>query len=205
MVVDSEVLVVGAGVSGLTAARLLAGRGVRVTVLEARDRIGGRLHSERRDGWVTDVGASWIHGIDDNPVYAMCTALGMPMREFTVGSFQVDGRPIAYFAPDGSRLPAEQAAAFAADVHDCDRRMAAIIATWPPGRSYAEAVDAALAQTGWDAERAQRVREFMQHRSEEQDGVHFTQIDAHGLDNEEVCGDEVVFPDGYDALAGGLA
>ena len=58
-----DTVVVGAGVAGLTAARLLAGAGQRVVVLEARDRVGGRTWTERADGVATDLGASWIHGI----------------------------------------------------------------------------------------------------------------------------------------------
>jgi monoamine oxidase len=198
-------LIIGAGVAGLTAARLLHQRGNSVLVVEARDRLGGRLYSEHRDGYITDRGASWIHGIDDSPVYEMCTALGMPMTEFTVGSFQPDGRPIVYFDPDGKRLSPTEAQAFTEDIHHFDRVLATVIETIPSGSSYAEAVDLALQKTGWDAGRCARVREFMQHRTEEQDGVHFTKIDAHGLDNEEVDGDEVVFPEGYDILAKGLA
>lgn len=198
-------LVIGGGVSGLTAARLLHQRGNTVTVLEARDRLGGRLHSEHRDGYVTDLGASWIHGIEDSPVAAMCASLGMPMTEFTVGSFQPDGRPIVYFDPDGARLSPERALMFTEDIHQFDGVLAEVIETIPSGSSYAEAVELALQKTGWDEARSARVREFMQHRTEEQDGAHFTLIDAHGLDNEEVDGDEVVFPAGYDALATGLA
>ncbi|MEO6606809.1 MAG: FAD-dependent oxidoreductase, partial [Aeromicrobium sp.] len=76
-----DTIVVGAGVAGLTAASLLARSGRRVVVLEARDRVGGRVWSDRTDGVVMDRGASWIHGIDDNPVAAAAAAIGMPLQE----------------------------------------------------------------------------------------------------------------------------
>ncbi len=99
-----DTIVVGAGVSGLTAARLLARSGQRVVVLEARDRVGGRVWTDRADGHAMDRGASWIHGIDDNPVAAAAVAIGMPTQEFTVGSYQPDGVPIAYFGPGAERI-----------------------------------------------------------------------------------------------------
>lgn len=200
-----DTVVIGAGVSGLTAATLLRQEGQSVVVLEARDRVGGRLHTERVNGFTTDLGASWIHGIDNSPVEKMCLALGMPMTEFTMGSFQPGGRPIVYFDPQGKPLSNSEAEAFISDVTDFDEFLAETIRTIPLGSSYADAVTQALAQTGWDVPRKERVREFMQHRTEEQDGAHYTLIDAHGLDNEEVEGDEVVFPNGYDELATGLA
>ncbi len=61
---DSEVIVIGAGVAGLAAAGELGRRGHRVTVLEARDRVGGRILTERRRGWPepVELGAQFIHG-----------------------------------------------------------------------------------------------------------------------------------------------
>ena len=56
-------LILGAGVAGLAAARALAEQGVRVLVLEARDRVGGRVYTERTaDGVLIEHGAEFIHG-----------------------------------------------------------------------------------------------------------------------------------------------
>ncbi|MBL3700965.1 flavin monoamine oxidase family protein [Leucobacter luti] len=201
----ADTIVVGAGVAGLTAARLLALAGQRVIVLEARDRIGGRLHTERLDGRTTDLGASWIHGITESPVHEVTRALGMRDVEFTMGSFQAGGRPVAYYGPAGERLSQAAADAFIADVAACDALLPEVIAALPSGASYADAAEAALTRLGWAEERAERVREYLRHRTEEQYGAWIADLDAHGLDDDETEGDEVVFPDGYDRLAAGIA
>ncbi|OII21741.1 amine oxidase [Curtobacterium sp. MCBA15_016] len=202
---DADVVVIGAGVAGLVAARVLAGAGRRVVVLEARDRIGGRVHTDRTDGHVTDLGASWIHGVEDNPVADAVAAFGIRTVEFTVGGYQVDSRPIAYHGPDGRRLDAGAAARFADDVRTVDRALADEVERSAPLDSYRDVVARAVAAQGWDAERAERVSEHLEHRSEEQYGVPSDELAAHGLDDDTIAGDEVVFPDGYDALPAHLA
>jgi monoamine oxidase len=200
-----DTVVVGAGIAGLTAGRLLTRSGRRVVLLEARDRVGGRVWSERDGGVVTDLGASWIHGITDSPVAAAAAAFGLRTVEFTVGGYQPYSRPIAYYGPSGVRLTDGEVERFVADIGVVDAELARVVSDFPPGRSYAEAVEAALAAQGWGAERAERVREYMRHRTEEQYGVRIDELDAHGLDDDFIDGDEVVFPDGYDALATHLA
>lgn len=200
-----DTIVVGAGVAGLTAARLLARSGQRVVVLEARDRIGGRVWTDRTDGHVMDRGASWIHGIDDNPVAAAAAAFGMPMHEYTVGSYQPDGRPIAYFGPAAERLSDIDAQRFADDIHAIDAELIGLIAASAPDATYAEVAESALVSLGWQGERADRVREFLRHRTEEQLGAWIEDLAGHGLDNDEIDGDEVVFPDGYGRLPENLA
>ena len=67
-----KVIIIGAGIAGLSAARLLTDAGYQVTILEGRDRIGGRLHTSHK--WPDlpiDLGASWIHGTQGNPMTAL--------------------------------------------------------------------------------------------------------------------------------------
>lgn len=200
-----DTVVVGAGVSGLTTARLLARAGRRVVVLEARDRVGGRVWTDRTGGAVTDRGASWIHGVVDSPVAAAAEAFGMRTVEFTVGGYQPDSRPIAYYSPDARRLTDAEAAAFVADIRAVDAAHADVISASAPDASYRDTSEAALAQQGWDADRTQRVREYLEHRTEEQYGAWIDDLAAHGLDDDSIDGDEVVFPDGYDVLPRRLA
>lgn len=202
---ELDTIVVGAGVAGLTAARLLARAGRRVTVLEARDRVGGRVHTDRSDGHVTDRGASWIHGITGNPVAAAAEAIGMPTMEYTVGAYQPDSRPIAYYGPDGHRLSGTATRQFVDDISAVYSTLIDVIVDADRDASYRDATEIALTRQGWSEERTQRVREYIDHRPEEQYGVRTEDLAVHGLDDDVIDGIEVVFPEGYDHLPMHLA
>lgn len=71
------VVVIGAGISGLAAAKKLKENGFDVIVLEAQDKVGGRLRTNRTLGVAFDEGASWIHGTNGNPLTNLAQQAGM--------------------------------------------------------------------------------------------------------------------------------
>ncbi|MFI1092329.1 flavin monoamine oxidase family protein [Streptomyces sp. NPDC020917] len=200
-----DTIVVGAGIAGITAARLLHAAGQRVVVLEARDRVGGRIRTDRTAGFCVDRGASWIHGLTGNPLTGLVAALAMETHEFTVGSFQAGGRPIADYDESRRLLDDQAARQWTVDVDTADDLFQTTIADSGHDESYAAAAERALARTGWEPERAERVRAFYRHRTEEQCGAEAEEVAAHALDEDAIEGDEVIFPGGYDVLPRALA
>jgi polyamine oxidase len=76
-----RVVVVGAGIAGLTVANALANAGVACVVVEARDRVGGRLHTIDLAGHPVDMGGSWIHHPIGNPLRAYADQVGVSCRD----------------------------------------------------------------------------------------------------------------------------
>lgn len=74
---DVDVVVIGGGAAGLSAARTLAEGPASFVVLEARDRLGGRAHTvELPNGAPFDLGCAWLHSGDRNPLTQVAEALG---------------------------------------------------------------------------------------------------------------------------------
>ena len=98
-----RVLVIGAGVSGLVAARALQSAGCAVTVLEAAPRIGGRVHTDRSlfGGLPIELGAQFIHGKRNsagrqNPVWSLAKNQGWRTTPFSseTGALLRSGLPL---------------------------------------------------------------------------------------------------------------
>ncbi|KAG0499281.1 hypothetical protein HPP92_003972 [Vanilla planifolia] len=84
-----RVLIVGAGMAGLAAARRLhacAGDLLDLVVLEAGERIGGRILTSEFAGAQVEIGATWIHGIDGNPMYDLVKKAGALRSRDELGS-----------------------------------------------------------------------------------------------------------------------
>ena len=72
-VTNPDVLVIGAGAAGISAARACAARGLSCVVLEAGTRVGGRCLTTRALGPALDLGATWLHAAGRNPLTAFAT------------------------------------------------------------------------------------------------------------------------------------
>jgi monoamine oxidase len=80
-----DVLILGAGVAGLTAARDLTAAGARVLVLEARDRMGGRVMTHQTPHGPVELGAEFVHGAVEETL-SVAREAALPLRETDRGA-----------------------------------------------------------------------------------------------------------------------
>jgi monoamine oxidase len=74
---EPEVVIVGAGAAGIGAGLALSRLGVPFVILEAKDRVGGRAHTDGTSlGHLWDRGCHWFHSADRNPLRAIADRLG---------------------------------------------------------------------------------------------------------------------------------
>ncbi|KAJ7507140.1 hypothetical protein B0H11DRAFT_1970405 [Mycena galericulata] len=101
--VRPHVCIVGAGISGLRCADILLSKGFEVTILEARDRIGGRICQSDALGYTVDIGPNWIHAWTDSdephPMFKLATDTSTPVHHWNNKQL--------IFASDGQALPDE--------------------------------------------------------------------------------------------------
>ena len=106
---SKRVLVLGAGLAGLTAAYELQLHGYEVTILEVRDRVGGRVWTKRdgfEDGQFAEIGAVRIPDVHDRTL-DYCKMLGLELTEFKDGEalYYIDGE--TFMHEEGQPWPIE--------------------------------------------------------------------------------------------------
>lgn len=194
---SERVVVIGAGLAGLSAARDLVRRGADVVVLEARDRIGGRVWTSR--AWPDlpmDLGASWIHGVKGNPLTALADEARAARIETSYESavaYDAMGKAISI---DGPLQAAEAAIATARKAAEGAERDVSLAAAIETSRAW---------KTGSEAHR-RMIRHAVNSTIEQEYGGDWSEVSAwHYDDGEEFAGGDQLFPLGFDQVIALLA
>jgi len=152
-----RVVVVGAGMAGLTVANALTHAGTECVVLEARDRTGGRLHTADLAGSPVDLGGSWIHMPGGNPMTAFAQQAGVPRRSADPVP-EMTGFDLA----EGRRLSAAEAGELLGFYDEgFPAATARLAAGLGPDASAADGIEAFVAQAGLAPGQARRARQML--------------------------------------------
>lgn len=190
-----RVIVVGAGVAGLAAAQTLTGAGAAVTVIEARERVGGRIWTSHALGVPVDLGASWIHGRNNNPIAQLATENGVWIA-------RTDDDAFVAYGMDGERIP--DAALDRADV-EMDALTETVLELGEDLDAdipFADALDTALA-----GRRLSAVERWWFSSEIELDyATPLARLSLfYGLEDDGFSGGDWLFPDGYAQIPALLA
>jgi monoamine oxidase len=197
--ISADVLVLGAGIAGLAAARTLTDKGLSVIVLEARDRVGGRMWTDSSLGLPLDLGASWIHGVNGNPITKLA-------KQFEVKTVPTDDENGIGFAADGSPLPDDEFTRMEALFEDIYEEVADMQEDTDEDMSLQQAFDAVIASRNLSEADLRRLNYYAYLGTALEYGADMKDLSLWEWDqDEEFGGEEVIFPGGYNQITDGLA
>lgn len=189
---DVDVIVIGAGLAGLAAARRLVELGYEVIVLEATGRIGGRIRTDHSLGAPFEAGAGWIHGPQGNPVSDLARRAG-------AATFVTDDESFIVHSAGGR--PQSRKKILAAQ-----KRLEAIYGRIDATLDRDLALSEAIRRTDPAAPGDPLLAWMMSAYTEFDTGGPLEELSALYFDEDETFdGADVILPGGYDAIPGMLA
>jgi len=187
-----SVLVIGAGIAGLACGRALHDAGFSVTILEARDRIGGRIHTDRSLNVPIDLGAAWIHGANGNPITDLAKAA-------KVKTIESDSDQLQLRWPDQRVASAPELQQIEQAFRTLRRQLREARKTAPPTKAISDALGGLLSDVPEVLRPAVRWQVFSE--IELSLGTDAVSLSLAAWDRDESFGGpELVFPQGYDQL-----
>lgn len=189
---DFDVIVIGAGIAGLAAAKLLVGWGYEVAILEATERVGGRILSDHSLGAAFDLGAGWIHGPKGNPISKLAESVSAKTFLTSDDSFRV-------FDAQGSVVPK---AKILKKQEEFEALLEKVDATFDPDLPLSEAIEKVAPETKSDP----ILKWMLSAYTEFDTGGPLDQLSAYYFDEDEAYpGKDVIFSQGYDQILSPLA
>ncbi|MFT6310885.1 MAG: monoamine oxidase [Porticoccus sp.] len=199
MAANSEkIIVIGAGLAGLAAADSLVEAGYDVVVLEARDRIGGRVWTDHSLGLPLDMGASWIHGIKKNPITQLAADAKAPLSN----NFDYDNAEIYDASGAPQSMPEATYARFNEVFEDYFHRYL----KRNPKASVQTLFDDAWDKGDFDFLTRQQLDFLTNTDVEHEFAADAKELSVRAMyEGEDLKGADVILPQGYDAITNHLA
>lgn len=195
--VTSQVLVIGAGLSGLAAGGAMAAAGLRVRVLEAGYRIGGRIWTSRLcPDLPVDLGASWVHGVKGNPVTMLANRVSAQRVATRYDS-------AVWLSTDGHKLD------MGAALDEADAALDAIRDAHEDDDDDISLAQAVLSSAYWakaDDRQREILRKWINTSVEHEYAADWRRISNWYFDQDkDFPGEDVLFPQGFDQIIPGMA
>lgn len=190
-----EVIVIGAGMSGLSAAASLIAAGKEVLVLEGRDRVGGRMSPGDLSGQRVDLGAQWLEGTKGNPIVSLC-------QKFNVSHVQTRNK-IWLFDGQGQKISSSKYAKAERLAEKVLQKTSRFVDADEYGDSLGAAIDSVLDKQSYDSETLALVNWYLETEigSDEAANIHAISLSAYWHGEDTFSGSDRLFPNSYAELA----
>lgn len=191
---ETDILIVGAGMAGLSAAKSLKELGYDVIVLEARQRTGGRIWTDHTLGLPLDIGASWIHGVKANPLTQLADEVGAER-------VKTDYDSLTIFNTYGAELSASEVVELEKTFDDLMTRIEFWQEDFESDVSLQKAIDQYLNNKHYSDDGMRKLVYAINTEIEHEYAADVQDLSLYWFDDAgEFDGGDVIFPMGYEQL-----